>query len=157
MRKYLLLLPIIFIIHDMEEIVATLDSLPLESGKPTCIVAHTTKAKGVSEIDTSEVEEKIKEAAKERRLAIEKQAALDAAASVKEKTVKISGAAGNNGKLFGSITAAEVSAELKKQFGLEVDKRKISLEGDIKSFGTFNAEVKFGYGISAPIYVLVSE
>lgn len=100
---------------------------------------------------------KQKEAAKERRLAIEKQAALDAAASVKEKTVKISGAAGNNGKLFGSITAAEVSAELKKQFGLEVDKRKISLEGDIKSFGTFNAEVKFGYGISAPIYVLVSE
>ena len=100
---------------------------------------------------------KQKEAAMERRLAIEKQAAMDSAASVKEKTVKISGVSGNNGKLFGSITAAEVSAELKKQFGLDVDKRKIVLDGDIKSYGTFNAEVKFGYGISAPIYVLVSE
>lgn len=100
---------------------------------------------------------KQKEAAKQRRLAIEKQEAMDAAASVKEKTVKISSAAGQNGKLFGSVTAADVAAELKKQFGLEVDKRKISIDGEIKSYGTYNAEVKFGSGVSAKIFVLVSE
>ncbi len=100
---------------------------------------------------------KQKEAAKERRLALEKQAALDSANAVKGKTVKITSAAGANGKLFGSVTAAEVAEELKKQFGIEIDRRKISLEGDIKTFGTYNAEVKFGHGISAPIYVLVAE
>lgn len=100
---------------------------------------------------------KQKEAAKERRLALEKQSALDAAAAVKEKTVKIAGAAGKNGKLFGSITSAEVAAEIKKQLGVEVDKKKIALESEIKSFGTFTAEVKFGYGVSAKVYVLVAE
>ena len=100
---------------------------------------------------------KQKEAAKERRLAIEKQEALDAAAKIKEKTVKISSAAGQNGKLFGSVTAADVAEEIKKQFGLEVDRRKVSLESEIKSFGTYNAEVKFGSGVSAKIYVLVAE
>ena len=100
---------------------------------------------------------KQKEAAKERRLALEKQAAMDAAAVIKEKTVKMTGAAGSNGKLFGSITAADVAAEIKKQYGVEVDKKKVSLEGDIKSFGTFNAEVKFGHGVTAKVFVLVSE
>ena len=100
---------------------------------------------------------KQKEAAKERRLALEKQAAMDSAAVIKEKTVKMTGAAGSNGKLFGSITAADVAAEIKKQFGVEVDKKKVSIEGDIKSFGTFNAEVKFGHGVTAKVFVLVSE
>ena len=59
---------------------------------------------------------KQKEAAKERRLALEKQAALDAAAAVRGKTVRITSAAGQNGKLFGSVTAAEVAEELKKQY-----------------------------------------
>jgi len=100
---------------------------------------------------------KQKEAAKERKLALEKQAAMDSAAVIKEKTVKFTGVAGNGGKLFGSITAADVAAEIKKQFGIEVDKKKVSLEGDIKTYGTFNAEVKFGHGVSAKIFVLVSE
>lgn len=100
---------------------------------------------------------KQREAAKERKLALEKQAAMDSAAVIKEKTVKFTGTAGNNGKLFGSITAADIAAEIKKQFGIEVDKKKVSLEGDIKSYGTFNAEVKFGHGVSAKIFVLVSE
>lgn len=100
---------------------------------------------------------KQKEAAKERRLALEKQAALDAAAAVRGKTVRITSAAGQNGKLFGSVTAAEVAEELKKQYGIEVDRRKIALESEIKAFGTYNAEVKFGYGVTAALYVLVAE
>lgn len=100
---------------------------------------------------------KQKEDSKNYHLAMEKQAALDSANKIKEKTVKITSAAGANGKLFGSVTGADVAAEIQKQFGLEVDKRKVSLESEIKTFGTYNAEVKFGYGISAKIYVLVTE
>lgn len=100
---------------------------------------------------------KQKEAAKERKLALEKQAAMDSAAVIKDKTVKFTGVAGNGGKLFGSITAADVAAEIKKQFGIEVDKKKVSLESDIKTYGTFNAEVKFGHSVTAKIFVLVSE
>ena len=100
---------------------------------------------------------KQKEAAKERKLALEKQAAMESASVIKEKTVKFTGVTGNGGKLFGSITAADVAAEIKKQFGIEVDKKKVSLESDIKTYGTFNAEVKFGHSVTAKIFVLVSE
>ncbi|MEG1687741.1 MAG: 50S ribosomal L9 C-terminal domain-containing protein, partial [Angelakisella sp.] len=44
-----------------------------------------------------------------------------------------------------------------KQLGTEVDKRKVSLESEIKGFGTFTAEVKFHAGISAKVYALVGE
>ena len=64
--------------------------------------------------------------------------------------------AGANGKLFGSVTAKDISAQIKKELGLDIDKRKIAVE-DIKQFGTYEAEVKIYQGISAKIYVQVSE
>ena len=60
------------------------------------------------------------------------------------------------GKLFGSVTAKEVAENVKKQFGVETDKRKITME-DVKSYGTYEAEIKLYPGISAKIYVQVSE
>ena len=65
--------------------------------------------------------------------------------------------AGQGGKLFGSVTAKDISAEIKKQYNISVDKRKIVLDQDIKAFGTYNAEVKLYTGISATVKVQVSE
>lgn len=73
------------------------------------------------------------------------------------KAVKVMAKAGQGGRLFGSITARELSAEIKKQFGVDVDKRKISLATEIKSFGTFSFDVKFHGGISATMSVIVCE
>ncbi|MBQ6387478.1 MAG: 50S ribosomal protein L9 [Ruminococcus sp.] len=64
---------------------------------------------------------------------------------------------GNNGKLFGSITSKQIAEEIKKQYGISVDKRKVVLDRDIKEFGTYKAEVKLFTGISAMIDVQVSE
>ena len=64
---------------------------------------------------------------------------------------------GNNGKLFGSVTSKQIAEEIKKQYGIAVDKRKVVLERDIKEFGTYKAEVKLYTGISASIDVQVSE
>jgi len=65
--------------------------------------------------------------------------------------------AGQGGRLFGSVTAKEIAEELKKQYGVDVDKRKIELDGDIKAFGTYRCEVKLYTGISAKVYVVVTE
>lgn len=72
------------------------------------------------------------------------------------KTFKMT-AKGNNGKLFGSVTSKQVADEIKKQYGIAVDKRKVVLECDIKEFGTYKAEIKLYTGISANIDVQVSE
>ena len=65
--------------------------------------------------------------------------------------------AGQGGRLFGSITAKQVAEEIKKQYNIVVDKRKVVLECDIKEFGTYQAEVKLYTGISANIDVQVTE
>lgn len=73
------------------------------------------------------------------------------------KTVNIKAKAGQGGKLFGSVTAKDVSAGIKAQYGFDVDKKKISLQSDIKSFGTFSATAKLFTGITAEFKVSVTE
>lgn len=65
--------------------------------------------------------------------------------------------AGQGGRLFGSVTAKDISAEIKKQHNIIVDKRKIELDQDIKAFGTYNADVKLYTGIVAKIKIQVTE
>lgn len=97
-----------------------------------------------------------REQAAKHKIEVETQAARDAAAQLDGKTVRVSAKAGANGKLFGSVTAKEVAEAVKKQFGVETDKRKISMD-DFKAFGTYEAEIKLYAGISAKIYVQVTE
>ena len=100
---------------------------------------------------------KAKEAAAQHRVQVEREQAEAAAKTLAGKSVKILAKAGAGGKLFGSGTAKEVSDELKKQMGVDVDKKKIALGSDIKAFGTYSAEVKLYAGVSAQIFVTVAE
>ena len=91
------------------------------------------------------------------KIKTEKEAAQAAAASLNEKTVKIQAKAGQKGRIFGSVTSKEVAAAVKNQFGVEIDKRKITIDGDIKAFGSYKAEIKLYTGITATITVMVIE
>ncbi|MBE6793168.1 MAG: 50S ribosomal protein L9 [Ruminococcaceae bacterium] len=86
----------------------------------------------------------------------EKKAALDLVELLKDKTLKIAARAGQNGKLFGSVTTKEVALELEKQFGVKLDKRKIVMN-DIKAFGGYTAELKLPQGVVGKLSVLVVE
>ena len=72
------------------------------------------------------------------------------------KTVSLSFTtkAGDDGKLFGSITSADISAKL-AEAGITVDKRKIVLDEQIKHVGEFNISIKLEEGVSAPLKVTV--
>jgi len=95
-------------------------------------------------------------AAKAHKLAEEIAAAKAIADKLSNKTVNISAKIGDNGKLFGSITAKEIAEAIKEQLGEDIDKRKITADA-IKSCGTFNASVKLYTDISANIFVVVKE
>lgn len=87
---------------------------------------------------------------------VEKDNSLKAADTLKDKIIEIKAKAGSAGRLFGSVTTKEVSAELEKQFGIKVDKRKISMD-DIKAFGSYDAEIKLPQGVVAKVTVKVTE
>lgn len=65
--------------------------------------------------------------------------------------------AGESGKLFGSITAKEIAAEVKRQKHIDIDKRKVSLKEDIKTLGEYEAELKLYSGITVHCTVSVEK
>lgn len=97
-----------------------------------------------------------KESAKKFHKAEEIKAAQELASKLEGKTFSLKAKAGANGKLFGSVTSKDVSAKIKADLGIDIDKRKISM-ADIKAFGTVQAEIKVYQGISAKVFVQVSE
>ena len=77
----------------------------------------------------------------------EKKAAEEISKSLKEIVLKINVKAGENGKIFGGVTSKEIVEELKKQYNIEIDKKKIMLEQTIKNTGTFDVEIKLFEGV----------
>lgn len=77
----------------------------------------------------------------------EKENALILQEKLSKIMLKIKVKAGGNGKIFGSITSKEIATELKNQYNIDVDKKKILLKDSIKEIGVFNIEIKLYEGI----------
>jgi large subunit ribosomal protein L9 len=78
----------------------------------------------------------------------------DIIAKLDKTQIKMTAKVGANGKLFGSVTAAELSAELEKN-GVEIDKRHIAMPEPIKTVGAYKILVKFPYGLNGNINLTV--
>ena len=92
-------------------------------------------------------------AAHKKELEIEN--ANNIAEKLSKMTLKIKVKTGDNGKLFGSITSKEISAELKNSYKIEVDKKKINLKEPIKEIGIFNIEIKLYEGITTKLKISI--
>ena len=102
-------------------------------------------------------ETKSKEEAKQFKLKEEKSAAKALADKLGTLTVKITASSGGDGRLYGSITSKDIAEKLKEQYNIEIDKRKLVLSENIKSYGTYDVEVKVYPEISAKLKVTVAE
>ncbi len=111
-------------------------------------VAILADNKAVNEMKGAKAHEEHKKATDEAN-------AKDTAKKLEEITlsVKVKGAA--DGRLYGSVTSKEVAEQLKAQYGIDLDKRKIELDEAIKSFGTYKAKVKLYAGIAGTLTIKV--
>ena len=100
-------------------------------------------------------ESKSKEEAKQFRLKEEKAAAKALAEKIGALTVKIVTASGSDSRLYGSITTKDIAEALAKQYSIDIDKRKLSLSENIKTYGTYHVEVKVYPEITATLKVAV--
>lgn len=82
--------------------------------------------------------------------------AKDTKAAVDGKTVSVKIKTGKDGKLFGSITAADVADAIKEGLGIEVDKKKIAME-PIKALGVHPVTLKLHKDIQAEVKISVEE
>ena len=100
---------------------------------------------------------KNKESSKQHKIDTEKAEAKALAEKLQKITVKITAQAGGDGRLYGSVTSKDISEALSKQFGITIDKRKLTLDEPIKAFGLYSIDVKLYTEISGKINVSVSD
>lgn len=100
---------------------------------------------------------KMNDKATMERQAKERAEAMEISKGMKTYTLTIVAKGGGNGRLFGSITNAEIADALKEQQKIALDKRKIVLDEPIKNAGVYTVKCKLGYEIVGELKVEVKE
>ena len=76
---------------------------------------------------------------------------------MKEMAVTVRAKGGGAGRLFGSVTTQEIADALKKEWQVDLDKRKIVIDEQIKTVGDYTVKCKLGYEITAELKLHVVE
>ena len=98
-----------------------------------------------------------KEEARLHKIETEKAEARALAAKLESTIVKLHAASGSDDKLYGSITNKDVAETLEKDYGIVIDKRRITLNEPIRSYGTYTLDVKLYPEISGTIHLVVTK
>ncbi len=100
---------------------------------------------------------KQQEKARKAQEAAEKAEAEATAKKLEGLMVKISAKAGEGGRLFGAVTAKEVSEALAAQHGVNIPKARLVLDEPIKACGGYQIKAKLGYEVTGTVNVVVVE
>lgn len=96
--------------------------------------------------------------ANQEKLALEQlNAAKALAAELEEKPVVVKMKAGEGGRAFGSVSSKEIAAAFQEQHGITIDKKKIQLTESLKTFGSFQVDIKLHPQVTGKLTVKVTE
>ncbi len=102
----------------------------------------------------TELEQKHK--SEERKRVAELEAARALGDSLKDKVIKVHVKAGENGRMFGSVTNKEIAAAISSQTGIEIDRKRIVLADAIKATGEKQIEIKLHTDVTVKVTVDVT-
>jgi len=86
-----------------------------------------------------------------RKVELQRKSAREHAQKIEQMSLKVYAKAGESGKLFGTVTSADIADALKVQ-GIDIDRRKITLEAPVKSLGKYEAEAKIFMDITVKVH-----
>ena len=98
---------------------------------------------------------KAKKQSEQYKKDVNKENAVKIAKKLDDITLTIKVKAGENWKIFGGVTSKEISEELKKQYKIDIDKKKIILNENIKNLGSFDISMKLFEGVTGKLKVKV--
>ena len=93
--------------------------------------------------------------ARDLRDAQDRSAAESLATTLVPKVITVTARAGAEGRLFGSVTAADIAAAVEEQTGVQIDRRKLVLSEPVKSLGTHVVPAKLHSDVEFPVTVEV--
>ncbi len=98
---------------------------------------------------------KLEQKAEDKRKQKELDDAKEIEERLKDKEIKIPVKTGEGGKIFGSVTSKEIAETIKKDLGLDIDKKKIQLKEAIKALGTLTISIKLHPQVTASVTVVI--
>jgi large subunit ribosomal protein L9 len=72
-------------------------------------------------------------------------------AKLQEGPLQVGAKTGTSGKIFGSVTSLQISRAIRDQKGYEIDRKRISINEDVKELGSYKASIDFGNGKQAEV------
>lgn len=104
-------------------------------------------------VNTMRMTEKAQQEKRQR----EREEAFAISKRMADLTLTVRAKGGGAGRLFGSVTTQEIADALKAETGIDLDKRKIVLEEQIKTVGEYKVKCRLGYEINAELKIKVEE
>jgi large subunit ribosomal protein L9 len=134
----------IILIQDVDNLGAKNEVVKVKNGYARNYLLPRQLAVENSPGNRKQLEERMKQVRKkEEKMLAEINSVIE---KLKEAPIKIGAKTGTSGKIFGSVTSLQISRAIREQRGYEIDRKKISINDDIKELGTYKATIDFGSG-----------
>jgi large subunit ribosomal protein L9 len=143
------------LLKDVEELGAAGDAVDVSPGYLRNYLQPRKLAQPATEASLAEAQRRREAAERAAREAAER--AEETAGLLGRTVLTIQHRAGEDGRLFGSVTSAEIAEAIQAARGLRVDRKKIHLEDPIREVGTYMVEVELSGGATARVKTIVAE
>ena len=141
----------VILIKDVDNLGGKDELVNVKNGYARNFLFPTKAAVEATESNSKQLEERLKvKAKKEAAMLAEINKVITVLTS---SPVKLTAKTGANNKIFGSVTSLQVTQAIRDQKGYEIDRRRITIQDDIKELGTFKATIDFGNGQSTDIEI----
>jgi len=145
----------VILLEDVKKLGKKGDLVDVSDGYARNFLFPRNLAKEATEGSLKQLKQEKDALAKKKQKELEQ--AKELAKVLSNTTVTLKVKAGEQGKLFGSVTSKDISEALKKQYNIEVDRRKIELQEPIKSLGSYKVDVKLAPEVDAKLSVKIVE
>jgi len=139
----------VILIQDVDNLGGANELVKVRNGYARNFLIPRKLAVEASPSNVKQMEERMKQAKKkEDKMLAEVNSVI---AKLNESPLKVGAKTGTSGKIFGSVTALQISRAIREQKGYEIDRKKISITDEVKELGTYKAHIDFGNGKFADI------
>mgnify|MGYP000971246302 FL=1 len=145
----------VILLEDVKKLGKKGDLVDVSDGYARNFLFPRNLAKEATEGSLKQLKQEKDALAKKKQKELEQ--AKELAKVLSNTTVTLKVKAGEQGKLFGSVTSKDISEALKKQYNIEVDRRKIELQEPIKSLGSYKVDIKLAPEVDAKLSVKIVE
>jgi len=143
------------LLADVENLGTAGEAVEVSSGYLRNYLLPRKLAQPATKRSLEEAQRRVERAAEKERQAVER--ASETAALLSKTVLTISHRAGEDGKLFGSVTTTEIADAIEAARGMKVEKKKIRLTEPIRETGTYMIEIELPGGTTASVKTIVAE